>query len=245
MKIDPAGLKEEFRRRQETHSSGHTARMRSDPSRFRYDFLALRLLADDVESLIARVPAGNGTRRALDLGCDRSPYRASLEKRGYCVETLDLTMDGGADHMGTVERTGLSDEAFDLVLCTQVLEHCDDPFLGVREIRRILRPGGRLIVSVPHVWFYHPHPADHWRFTQEGLLKLCSDVGLRPIELLGQGGAAVTFAQITCFLLYGLVGRWGAPAFAALNAAAPLVDRALPNTLFCHNFACLAERAAR
>jgi SAM-dependent methyltransferase len=245
VRIDPAGLKEEFRRRQETRSSGHTALMRSDPSRFRYDFLALRLLADDVESLIARVPAGEGARRALDLGCDRSPYGGSLAKRGYRVETLDLTTDGEADHAGTVERTGLSDEAFDLVLCTQVLEHCDDPFLGVREIRRILRPGGHLIVSVPHVWFYHPHPADHWRFTQEGILKLCSDAGLRPVELLGQGGAVVTFAQITCFLLYGLVGRWGAPVFAALNAAAPLFDRALPNTLFCHNFACLAARDAR
>ena len=245
MKIDPAGLKEEFRRRQERRASGHTARARSNPSRFRYDFLALRLLADDVGSLIARVPAGEGVRRALDIGCDLSPYRGGLAKRGYRVETLDLTTSKGADHAGCVERTGLGDETFDLVLCTQVLEHCDDPFRGVREIWRILRPGGCLIVSVPHVWFYHPHPSDHWRFTQEGLLKLCSDSGFRPVELLGQGGAVVTFAQVTCFLLYGLVGRWGAPVYAALNAAAPLVDRAVPNTLFCHNFACLAEKDAR
>lgn len=231
-----------FRHLQAGKASRHSARARLSPSLLQYDFLSLSRLARDVGALVQELPPTRYGALALDLGSSLSPYRALAEAKGYRVETLDLTRDEGADYAGAVEATGLPDGSYDLVLCTQVLEHCDDPWQGVAEIRRILKPGGRAILTVPHVWFYHPHPHDHWRFTQEGLIHLCSQGGLRPMVLLAQGGTALTCAQVLNFIAYGVLGRWGAPAYAVVNLLGMAIDRIAPDELFCHNFACLAAR---
>ena len=163
--------------------------------------------------MIERCPEGRGKFCALDLGASNSPYKGLLEAEGYTVKTLDITRKDGADFAGTVEETGLEDESFELVLCTQVLEHCLNPWQGIKEIQRILKPSGILIASVPHVWFYHPHPTDNWRFTQEGIVHLCRMGSLRPDSLLSQGGSVTAFFQVANFLAYGVPG---APRSSAL-----------------------------
>jgi SAM-dependent methyltransferase len=239
VRIEIAGMHDAFLAAQAGKKSRHSVLDRTAPSIWQYDYLALSTLQQDIASLISEV---RGPGRALDVGADKCPYRTLLEERGFEVRTIDVTPDSGADFTGTVERTGLEDASFDLVLCTQVLEHCDDPWQGIREIRRILKPGGHAVLSVPHVWFYHPHPKDHWRFTQEGLVHLCTQAGLAPRVLLGQGGSLLAAAQVANFLAYGLVGRAGAPLYCAVNVIGRFVDRLVPNPLFTHNVACLAQR---
>ncbi len=243
--MDIERLHADFRAAQTGKASRHAVSDRVDPSIFQYDYLTLSLLSADVSRLIGELPVPRAESRALDLGCDKSPYGALLGARGYAVQTLDLDRDGGADYAGTAEQTGLPDASFDLVICTQVLEHCMNPWQAAREIRRILRPGGYLIASAPHVWFYHPHPTDHWRFTQEGLVHLCREAGLTPLTLLAQGGSVTTLMQVLNFLAYGVLGRLGAPLYAALNVVAAAGDRLVRNQLFSHNFACLARRDER
>ena len=220
---------------------GHTPQERARPSWLRYDFLTLDALAADVARLLAEIPSSPLRRAALDLGSSASPYRGFLEERGFSVTTLDV--EAGADYVGTAEKTGLPDQSYDLVVCTQVLEHCADPWQALHEIRRILRPGGHLLVSAPHVWFFHPHPKDHWRFTQQGLAHLCERAGLNVRALLSQGGTVLAAAQVANFLLYGMLGKLGAPLFAILNLVALPLDCLLRNDRFCVNFACLAQRS--
>ena len=243
MRLDIADLRRRFEAAQAGKRSRHLPEDRIDPSIFQYDYLTLRTLSDDIQRLIAALPAASAGAVALDLGSDKCPYRALLESRGYTVKTLDLTLEHGADYAGTAEETGLPSESFDVVLCTQVIEHCMNPWRALAEAHRILKPGGALIVSAPHVWFYHPHPTDHWRFTQEGMVRLCRDAGLEPVELLAQGGSIVTLFQVVNFLAYGVLGRVGAPLYALGNVLGGALDRVAPNELFCHNFACLARRS--
>jgi 2-polyprenyl-3-methyl-5-hydroxy-6-metoxy-1,4-benzoquinol methylase len=242
MRIDLEQMRTEFQRVQSGKRSRHSVTDRVNPSRWQYDYLTLSRLSQDIHSLVAQLPTATHGR-ALDLGCEKSPYRELLTGSGYTVETLDITRDNGADHAGTAEATGLPDASFDVVLCTQVLEHCMNPWAAVREIHRIVRPGGYAILSAPHVWFYHPHPTDHWRFTQEGMAHLCREAGLEPLSLLAQGGAVITLFQVLNFLAYGVLGRAGAPLYGAFNVAASVGDRLAPNELFCHNFACLARKS--
>ena len=244
MKLSIPDLKQRFEAAQAGKRSRHLPQDRTDPSVFQYDYLTLRRLTDDIRQLIGEAPPAGAGAIALDLGSDKSPYRELLESRGYVVRTLDLTTDAGADYAGTAEATGLPSESFDLVLCTQVIEHCLHPWHALSEIRRILKPTGTLIVSAPHVWFYHPHPTDHWRFTQEGMVRLCRDAGLEPTVLLAQGGSILTLFQVLNFLAYGVLGRVGAPLYATLNALGTAADHLAPNELFCHNFACLARVSA-
>jgi SAM-dependent methyltransferase len=239
VRIDIPAMHDAFLAAQRGRKSRHAVPDRTAPSIWQYDYLVLSTLRADIGALIGEVPAGG---RALDVGADKSPYRALLEARGFAVQTIDVVPDGGADFTGTVEQTGLPDAAFDLVLCTQVLEHSDDPWKGIREIRRILKPGGHALLSVPHVWFYHPHPKDHWRFTQEGLVHLCQAGGLAPRALLSQGGSLLSGAQVLNFLAYGVLGKAGAPLYALVNLIGKAMDRLMPNPLFCVNLACLAQR---
>jgi len=224
--------------------SRHAASDRLEPSLFQYDYLALSTLTADIRRLLGEVPPPTrpegGT--ALDIGCGNSPYRALAESRGFRLKTLDISNESAPDFVGTVEDTGLPDGFADLVLCTQVLEHSLDPERGLRDIHRILRPGGHLIVTAPHIWFYHPHPTDNWRFTQEGLIRLAMRAGFEPRRLLSQGGSALSFFQIGNFLLYGAVGNLGAPAYLVSNVVGRMADRLVRNNLFCLNFALLARK---
>lgn len=241
MRLPLEGLSESFHRAQQGKRSRHDPSDRVRPSLAQYDYLALSTLSADVADLLQALGPATPGARALDLGADRSPYREQLETLGYGVETLDIGEESGADHLGTAERTGLPDSMFDLVLCTQVLEHVARPVEALREVRRILKPRGSFLFSVPHVWFFHPHPADYWRFTQQGVLELCEQGGFRPGELRGQGGTLLSLAQIVNFTAYGLLGRAGAPLFAAINFIGERLDRLVANPLFCHNFVCLAR----
>jgi SAM-dependent methyltransferase len=244
MKIDVAALKESHESRPTSRRSNHTVANRVKPSMLQFDFIGLSTLTRDVEHLIAeacRLLPG-ATPVALDVGCDLSPYSGTLAEQGWRVETLDIAPGPGVDHVGTVELTGLPEASFDLVLCTQVVEHCLDPWAALRELHRVVRPGGYLVWSVPQVWFYHPHPSDNWRFTPEGVARLTEAGGFEVVELLGQGGPVAALLQVVNFCVFGVVGRLGAPLYFLTNLAERAVDPLVPNPSFSLNFACLCRK---
>ncbi len=63
----------------------------------------------------------------------------------------------------------IPDNTYDVIVCTQVLEHVPNPFLASSELIRILKPGGRLLLTVPAAYPYHAVPRDYWRFTRDSL----------------------------------------------------------------------------
>jgi 2-polyprenyl-3-methyl-5-hydroxy-6-metoxy-1,4-benzoquinol methylase len=160
MEIDLSDISSFYFEAHAKRAPRHSVRNRLKPSIFQYDYLCLGALAVDVERLLAEVPLSVVARSmvALDIGCGTSPYRELLESRGFTVRTIDIDQTTSPDYVGTIEYTGLPDGSADLVICTQVLEHSIDADRGLQEIFRILRPGGYLVASAPHVWFYHPHP---------------------------------------------------------------------------------------
>jgi SAM-dependent methyltransferase len=238
MRIDLDALFASYNSLHAQRASDSSARHRSHARRVDYDFLALTTLRRDVERLVAMT---HGPGVALDLGSGTSPYRDVVERVGLELKTLDIGPEAQPDYLGTAEETGLDAASFDLVICTQVIEHVGNPGAAVKEIARILRPGGYLIITAPHVWFFHPHPHDYWRFTQEGMVRLLESAQIKPVVLLGQGGSLVSFCQVVNFLTYGVVGKLGAPLYATMNTIAAL-DAVFENDLFCLNFACLGRR---
>ncbi|WP_374338224.1 class I SAM-dependent methyltransferase [Methyloversatilis sp.] len=64
---------------------------------------------------------------------------------------------------------------FDLAICCSVLEHVDRPWEFARHVSRVVRPGGRLYMSVPWVWRFHAYPDDYFRFSWRGIEKLFPD----------------------------------------------------------------------
>lgn len=110
--------------------------------------------------------------RILDVGCGVKPYYPFFQDVASEYVGVDVVENPAAELLGPVEALPVDDESFDVVLCTQVLEHCDDPAQAVRELRRVTRPGGRVLASTHGVQVYHPSPADYWRWTHTGLHRL-------------------------------------------------------------------------
>lgn len=88
-----------------------------------------------------------------------------------------------------------ADQSYDFVTCEQTIEHVVDPFQAVREIHRVLRPGGHAIITTVSAFPYHGEQnfGDFWRFTHQGLELLCRPFS-KIVQLETWGGA--TAAQI-------------------------------------------------
>ncbi|HXG08813.1 MAG TPA: class I SAM-dependent methyltransferase [Gemmataceae bacterium] len=104
--------------------------------------------------------------RVLDVG-------AGGRRIAPGVVTLDAVPVPEVDIVGDIHHMPLADDSFDCVFCTGTLEHVSDPWQAVREIHRVLKPGGLVHIDVPFIQGYHADPTDYWRFTLDGLRLLC------------------------------------------------------------------------
>lgn len=136
----------------------------------------------------------NATGLILDLGCGYQPYRGLMPKAGRYV-AFDrpgaTRMDVGGDAQRLPFRSGVADH----VLCTQVIEHVPEPASVLGEIARVLKPGGRLVLTAPLTWGLHGEPYDYYRYTPYSLGRLAEQSGLDVVEIEPTCGLWATLAQ--------------------------------------------------
>jgi SAM-dependent methyltransferase len=135
--------------------------------------------------LVELLPQSRGV--VLDVGCGAQPYRHLLPSPTI-YEAIDYS--GAKSHFGYSlpdttyyegDRWPIADESIDVVLSTETLEHVPEPSVFLAEAFRVLKPGGRLVLTVPFAarWHYIPH--DYWRFTPSGLERVLTAAGfVRP-----------------------------------------------------------------
>ena len=142
--------------------------------------------------------AGQGeSYRLLDVGCGPKPYYPFFAEHASEYVGVDVVENPVAELRGSVEALPVEDASFDVVLCTQVLEHCDDPAQAVRELRRVTAPGGRVLASTHGVQVYHPSPEDYWRWTHAGLRRLFTEnASWQSVEVRPGAGTASCLAML-------------------------------------------------
>jgi SAM-dependent methyltransferase len=129
--------------------------------------------------------------RVLDAGSGRGGWRDVIRSGGAEYESIDFAPRGGdrPTWVGDVMRMPqVPDERYDAVVSHQVLEHLPRPWEALAEFHRVLRPGGALVISVPHLSRRHELPHDYFRFTQEGLASLLRDARFENIVVEPVGG---------------------------------------------------------
>jgi SAM-dependent methyltransferase len=163
------------------------------------------------------------TGLVLDAGCGRQSWKKLILE--HCTEyhSIDIRPQGEVTYIGSVEDMPMiSSGTYDTIVCHQVLEHVRRPWLAAREFHRILRPGGKAIVSVPHLSRYHELPFDFFRYTAHGLASMFEDAGFLTHTLKPYGGLICFMHHQLSFLFPGLLA--GIPGIGdvavALNAAA-------------------------
>jgi len=186
-------------------------------------FLVQTKLTRDLRVLLAEV-ANDGPGLVLDVGCGNAPYGDLLPGWSRIGVNIDAT-DARPEVVGDGQDLPFIDGCANLVLCTQVIEHVRNPFRLVNELARVLRPGGRLILSGPMYWPLHEEPHDYWRFTPYGFRELCRQSGLEVSGLLSQGHAIALTAVSLNHIFRGL---FFLPVRLVINLAAWLLDGLIP-----------------
>ena len=192
------------------------------------------LARDRLHRYVSRYINEYARGECLDAGCGRSPYRPLLATRASRVVSIDVEDRGGdIDEIGDIQDLAqIEQSSFDTVLCSQVLEHVPRPWDAMAEFARVLRPDGRLILTVPHLSVIHEAPHDYYRYTRYGLSALCEQAGLE-VEAVEPTGGLICFLAHSCsWALMCTLGslplmRWPVWLFnyVLLVRALDLVDR--------------------
>lgn len=157
------------------------------------EFVVQRVAARHIDFLTADL---SKNAKVLDVGCGRGVLLTPLADRGFQVYGVEINESAiqGSDPRAEIRiasRLGdaaYPDEFFDEIIIWHVLEHVEDPSHTIEECRRILRPGGRLIVAVPNFsslqarwsgpsWFHLDAPRHLFHFPLSGLQRLVRDRG--------------------------------------------------------------------
>jgi SAM-dependent methyltransferase len=118
---------------------------------------------------------------ALDLGCGNGGNKRYLADLGVTnVVGIDW-WSTGADALADAHRLPFRDASFDLVISTAVLEHCYFPHLVMREIHRVLRPGGSALMGASFWEKWHGESFFH--FTPNGIYAVCTQAKLELVDL--------------------------------------------------------------
>jgi SAM-dependent methyltransferase len=126
-------------------------------------------------------------RDVLDVGV--------IERRAYFGTGYVTCGESTEDVRGDLCALPFPDARFDGIVLTEVLEHCQDPVSAMREVLRVLKPGGLALVTSPFLWPWHGTQdyRDYWRFTHQGwelLLKDFASVTIQPCAMTAEAKSA-------------------------------------------------------
>jgi SAM-dependent methyltransferase len=166
--------------------------------------------------------------KLLDVGCGRKPYKDTYFAGADSYIGVDFaTPNSQPDVVGSALDIPLEDQSFDTVVSTELLEHVPDPLRALREMHRLLKPGGYLILATPMYWPRHEVPHDYFRYPYDGLLHLFKESQLEVVRMFNRGNSYAFLGQVVQHAL---------PVFIRWKLLSAFVNRFF---LFCdrhHNF---------
>jgi SAM-dependent methyltransferase len=97
---------------------------------------------------------------------------------------IDMRAGLGVDVVGYANALPFPDQAFDVVVCTEMLEHDPTFWVSLAQMGRVLKPGGHLLVTTRGNGFgEHHEPSDYWRFMPESMALLCGIASCDPLRM--------------------------------------------------------------
>lgn len=171
-------------------------RSRRHPRPTQFDYLHLRYLLHDLSAALSGVRGD--VSDVLDIFCGSRPYDDLLPEGARCVGLDVVGNPYGIADIVTNDFLPFTDESFDVALCIEAFHYVANPEHAIREIRRVLRPGGTAIVSIPFAWEYDRTILER-RYTGPELSALFRD--WEDVHIVEDGGRAVVWATLTGSIL--------------------------------------------
>lgn len=146
-------------------------------------------------------------KSVLDAGAGRLAYRSLIQKYAKKYTSFDFTQTHSElTKVTNIEAMDFKDSSFDVVFCSQVIEHVPHPWIAFQEIFRVLKPSGIAIITVPMLGYIHNAPHDYYRYTHFGLRVLAEDAGLTVNSVRPLGGFFCFLGYIRSTILMPLFG---------------------------------------
>jgi SAM-dependent methyltransferase len=202
---------------------------RRHPRPTQFDYLYLRRLVDSLAAALRHV--AGPVSDVLDVYCGTRPYEDLVPSSARYV-AMDRTDYYGVADVVSEEFLPFDDESFDVVLCTEAFYYVPDPAHGLREIHRVLRPGGTVVMTLPIVWEYNRTILEH-RYTGPELGALFE--GWSDLQIVENGSRAVSWATLTGRIVHSAEERLPSPlalvarpafalAYLGINGIGALLD---------------------
>lgn len=121
--------------------------------------------------------------KTLEIGVGNLSYKKYANYSSY--KSLDINSKLNVDFCEDIHKTTIRSNSFDTVFMIEVLEHLYNPFEAIRQVRRILKKGGRVIATTPFIYPYHSEPYDYFRYTKHGLKRIFK--GFDEIKIIEYG----------------------------------------------------------
>lgn len=148
------------------------------------------LLREQIQSL---APSNPG--KTLDVGGGNGyRYRGYFNTNDF--QSLDLNPELKPDILASADKIPLPGNTIDTILSSQMLEHVVNPLDCLKEMIRVLKPGGSLIITIPQSNEMHSEPDDYWRFTKFGIVFLLEQAGFKVETVLQRGNYPSCIAQM-------------------------------------------------
>ncbi len=127
--------------------------------------------------------------RVLDLGGTKIDKRGTfdLDRYNLAVVYANLGAEKQPDVQSDAAQLPFAPQSFDLVICGELLEHVQNPVPVLAQVWRVLRPGGRLLISVPFLYHIHGDPYDYGRYTDHYWLEQLAAAGYAPVMIERHG----------------------------------------------------------
>jgi len=173
------------------------------PSLRDFTYLDCRRRAELIAEQAAKL---SQVKNLLDVGGRGKPYAGFFVGRVANHYVLDVAPAYSVDVVGDARVMPFPNASMDVVLITQVLEHVPDPIAVISEIRRVLKPGGTLLLSVPSIFPQHGSPGDYWRYMPQGLEWILRD--FHSVKVKGEAGTVPSIFLVVNVYLQLLTSPW-------------------------------------
>jgi SAM-dependent methyltransferase len=155
------------------------------------NLISNQIILDEMVIFLEEASTSGPAGRLLDLGAGSKPYEPLY--RQFFSDCMSVDTPHSPHDTATVDVMAwghdlpFENESFNCVICTEMLEHCPEPALVVREIARVLRPGGRAFITTPFLIPLHEMPYDFFRYTPSALRHLVEAADLRVTAIKPRG----------------------------------------------------------
>jgi SAM-dependent methyltransferase len=166
------------------------------PLIYKGDYFIIKHLKFFIESRLEKYTCNNYV--VADIGCGEQPMRKHIESLGGQYVGIDVTQNSknNVSIISSITNIPLPENSLDVILCSEVLEHVSNTNEALKELSRLIKKNGKIIVTTPFFYPLHEEPNDFIRLTPYQLKEISSKVNLEVIEIYQTGNELEVLATV-------------------------------------------------